>query len=203
MIRHSISASSRLTTSAPSPPRGEDDAAEQLDLGFVDDSRAEVAVAAGRAFAAEDAALDPASAQALSAAGRVERLLDDLDDQLQLDRPDRRAVPVDLADQPGRRLVVDIAARLGLPLTTCVGDRLDEEIAPFGAGSAGQPVELEDRLGLGAGDAPSGQTERRIASTSSGEMPAPASRAEEKSEKEKLMRITHWLMFCAGIAGNG
>ncbi|HYJ83076.1 MAG TPA: hypothetical protein VEW26_09580, partial [Allosphingosinicella sp.] len=82
---------------------------------------------------------------ALSQRGRgVERFLDDPDDQLELDRPDRLAAAVQLPDQPGRSLVVDIAARLGA-VDDGVGDRLDEEVVPFGPGGPGRPVKLEDR----------------------------------------------------------
>ena len=52
------SASPWLTTRAPSPPPAKTMRRSKLDLGLVDDARADVAVAPGRAFAAEDAALD-------------------------------------------------------------------------------------------------------------------------------------------------
>ena len=81
----------------------------------------------------------------------VQRPLDHLDDQLDLQPGHLLAILVDLADQPVGIGLVDIAAR-GLPVHDIVGQRVEKEVPPLGRRLGDLPVEIEDQAGLGVGD---------------------------------------------------
>ena len=95
--------------------------------------------------------LDPGEHPGFELGRAVQRPLDDLDGQRELEPADRLAAALDLLDQPGGIGQVDIALGL-LAVDDMVAQSLEEEVGPFGRGIGGQPVDLEQGPGLVVGN---------------------------------------------------
>jgi hypothetical protein len=130
-----------------------EDAAQQIDVGFRHEPRLELLARAQRTGAVDDGILDLIEGETHQALRRPARLVEHVDQQLQLGLGLHPAVPADAIEQPLGVLGGQVPLGLGL-LDQIVGDGLDEAVGPGGILHRAGVVQGEDGLGfLGRDDA--------------------------------------------------